>query len=77
MLAMLNKLGHKTAFIGKVGDDLFRKQLRDAITEYRNRCNGLMYRSGYPYDTCYCTYLPGWRQRFSFYRNPGADMMLK
>ena len=27
VLAMLTKLGHKTAFIGKVGNDFFGKQL--------------------------------------------------
>ena len=32
VLAMLNKLGRKTAFIGKVGDDQFGKLLRDTIT---------------------------------------------
>ena len=33
VLAMLTKLGYKTAFIGKVGEDFFGEQLRDAITE--------------------------------------------
>ena len=32
VLAMLNKLGRKTAFIGKVGDDQFGKLLKDTIT---------------------------------------------
>ena len=31
VLAMLAKLGHKTAFIGKVGRDLFGRQLREAV----------------------------------------------
>ena len=30
---MLEKLGHKTAFIGKVGKDIFGKQLRMALME--------------------------------------------
>ena len=33
VLAMLSRLGHRTAFIGKVGNDFFGKQLEDAITE--------------------------------------------
>lgn len=33
VLAMLAKLGHKTAFIGKVGNDFFGEQLRTAIKE--------------------------------------------
>ena len=33
VLAMLTKLGHKTAFIGKVGKDFFGEQLRSSIEE--------------------------------------------
>ena len=41
VLAMLTKLGHKTAFIGKVGEDFFGEQLRDAITEVGIDASGL------------------------------------
>ncbi len=33
VLAMLNKLGKKTAFIGKVGDDTFGHMLKSAVEE--------------------------------------------
>ena len=33
VLAMLSKLGHRTAFIGKVGRDFFGEQLKGAIQE--------------------------------------------
>lgn len=33
VLSMLNRLGHRTAFIGKVGDDMFGHQLETAIKE--------------------------------------------
>ena len=33
VLAMLNRLGKKTAFIGKVGNDMFGKQLKAAVEE--------------------------------------------
>ena len=33
VLAMLTRLGHKTAFIGKVGNDFFGKQLEQTIME--------------------------------------------
>ena len=33
VLAMVSKLGHKTAFIGKVGKDSFGKQLKDTLEE--------------------------------------------
>ena len=41
VLAMLTKLGHKTAFIGKVGDDFFGKQLKEAIEEVGIDSTGL------------------------------------
>ena len=41
VLAMLAKLGHKTAFIGKVGNDFFGKQLKEAITEVGIDASGL------------------------------------
>ena len=42
VLAMLTKLGHKTTFIGKVGNDFFGKQLEDAITEVGIDAAGLL-----------------------------------
>ena len=33
VLAMLEKLGKKTAFIGKVGNDMFGTQLKNAVEE--------------------------------------------
>ena len=41
VLAMLSRLGHKTAFIGKVGNDFFGKQLEDAIKEVGIDARGL------------------------------------
>ena len=41
VLAMLTRLGHKTAFIGKVGNDFFGKQLENAITEVGIDATGL------------------------------------
>ena len=33
VLAMLNRLGKRTAFIGKIGDDMFGSQLEAALKE--------------------------------------------
>lgn len=77
VLAMLAKLGYRTAFIGKVGNDFFGNQLKDAISEVGIDANYLMMD-----DTIHTTlamvhtYADGDRD-FSFYRNPGADMMLR
>lgn len=76
VLSILAKLGHKTAFIGKVGDDFFGSQLRDAITEV-NIDATYLYKDERVHTTLAMvhTYPDGDRD-FSFYRNPGADMML-
>ena len=33
VLAMLQKLGHKTAFLGKVGEDIFGRRLEKVLKE--------------------------------------------
>lgn len=77
VLAMLTKLGHKTAFVGKVGDDFFGKQLKEAIEEVGIDSTGLcMDKEIHTTLAMVHTYPDGDRD-FSFYRNPGADMMLK
>ena len=77
VLAMVTKLGHKTAFIGKVGDDFFGKQLKEAIEEVGIDSTGLcMDKEIHTTLAMVHTYPDGDRD-FSFYRNPGADMMLK
>ena len=42
VLALLNKMGKKTAFIGKVGKDQFGTLLRDTITEAGIDASNLM-----------------------------------
>lgn len=76
VLAMLAKLGHKTAFIGKVGKDYFGEQLKQVITEVGIDASYL-YMDEQVHTTLAMvhTYPDGDRD-FSFYRNPGADMML-
>lgn len=76
VLAMLSKLGHKTAFIGKVGNDFFGKQLKEAITGAGVDA-GCLYMDEQVHTTLAMvhTYPDGDRD-FSFYRNPGADMMI-
>ena len=77
VLAMLTKLGHKTAFIGKVGDDFFGKQLREAITEVGIDSTGLLSDPEIHTTLAMVHTYPDGDRDFSFYRNPGADMMLK
>lgn len=76
VLAMAAKLGHKTAFIGKVGKDSFGNQLKDVLEEVGIDASYL-YMDEKVHTTLALvhTFADGDRD-FSFYRNPGADMML-
>ena len=76
VLAMLTRLGHKTAFIGKVGNDFFGKQLEDAITEVGIDATGLQKDEKVHTTLAMVHTYPDGDRDFSFYRNPGADMML-
>ena len=76
VLAMLTKLGHKTAFIGKVGEDFFGEQLRDAITEVGIDASGLCTDKEIHTTLAMVHTYPDGDRDFSFYRDPGADMML-
>lgn len=76
VLAMLSKLGHKTAFIGKVGHDYFGEQLRGAITEVGIDACGLRIDEQVHTTLAIVHTYPDGDRDFSFYRNPGADMML-
>ena len=76
VLAMLAKLGHKTAFIGKVGNDFFGEQLRTAIKESGIDDTGLCTDEKIHTTLAMVHTYPDGDRDFSFYRNPGADMML-
>ena len=76
VLAMLRKLGYNAAFIGKVGDDGFGKQLAGVLKETGIDTEGLRWDSSVHTTLAVVHTLPGGDRDFSFYRNPGADMML-
>lgn len=77
VLSMLQNLGKKTAFIGKVGADMFGTMLTQAVKDQGINIDNLV-----TDDTVHTTLafvhtgVDGDRD-FSFYRNPGADMMLR
>ena len=76
VLAMLNKLGKKTAFLGIVGNDQFGKVLKATIEEIGIDSKGLLMDEVVRTTLAFVhTFADGDRD-FSFYRNPGADMML-
>lgn len=76
VLAMLNKLGRKTAFIGKVGEDQFGRLLKDTIEELGIETKGLILDQDIHTTLAFVHTFPDGDREFSFYRKPGADMML-
>lgn len=76
MLAMIQKLGGTTAFIGKVGKDMFGRQLRQAVESVGIDTRNLMEDEEVHTTLAFVHTFPDGDRDFSFYRNPGADMML-
>lgn len=76
VLAMLEKLGKKTAFIGKVGSDMFGNQLKKAVEEVGIDTRNLIMDKKHHTTLAFVHTYPDGDRDFSFYRDPGADMML-
>ena len=76
VLALLNKMGKKTAFIGKVGRDQFGTLLKNTITEAGIDASHLLADEKVNTTLAFVHTFPDGDREFSFYRNPGADMML-
>ena len=77
VLAMLNKLGHKTAFMGKVGVDIFGKKLKGVLDEVGIDTSGMQMDPDVRTTLAFVQTFADGDRDFSFYRNPGADMMLR
>ena len=76
VLSMLTKLGRKTAFIGKVGSDIFGNRLKAALNEVGIDTANLVMDEEIRTTLAFVETFPDGDRDFSFYRNPGADMML-
>lgn len=76
VLAMLNKLGHKTAFVGKVGKDIFGIHLKKMLEEIHIDTTSLRMDKDARTTLAFVQNDKTGERNFSFYRNPGADMML-
>ena len=76
VLAMLNKLGKKTAFMGKVGKDQFGVMLKSVLDGLGIGTEGLYMDEEVRTTLAFVHTFPDGDREFSFYRNPGADMML-
>lgn len=76
VLAMLNKLGKKTAFLGKVGQDQFGVLLKNTLDEAGIDTSNLKMDTDVNTTLAFVHTFPDGDREFSFYRNPGADMKL-
>ncbi len=74
VLSMLQKLGKKTAFIGKVGNDGFGNLLEKAIVEQGISAEGLKKDNEVHTTLALVLKLPNGDRDFAFYRKPGADV---
>lgn len=77
VLAMLQKLGHSTAFIGKVGKDIFGAKLKGVLEEVGIDVSGLVTDEAARTTLAFVQTFADGDRDFSFYRNPGADMLLE
>ena len=75
VLAMLKKLGRSCAFVGKVGEDMFGHLLRDVAEEADICMDYLIFDKDVRTTLAFVKTFPNGDRGFSFYRNPGADMM--
>jgi len=75
VLSMVSKLGGKTAFLGKVGDDHFGHYLEETAREQKIDTQGVVFDKRW-FTTLAFVHLDETGDRsFSFARKPGADMM--
>lgn len=77
VLSMLQKLGRKTAFLGKVGKDGFGELLCNAVKEQGINTEGLRFDPDVHTTLALVLKKPNGDRDFSFYRKPGADMTLR
>ena len=76
VLAMLRKLGRSCAFVGKVGDDLFGRDLKQTVLEADICTEGLILDPTAHTTLAFVKTFENGDRDFSFYRDPGADMLL-
>jgi len=77
VLACLARLGQKTAFIGKVGADQFGFSLKTVLEQAGINTKGLIQTEACHTTLAFVHLNKQGDRSFSFYRNPGADLLLE
>jgi fructokinase len=76
VVALLAKWGRKTSFTGKVGSDFFGSFLKETLAGHGIDCSGLTSTNQANTTLTFVQIDDHGDRAFSFYRNPGADMLL-
>lgn len=76
VLVAMNRLGHKTAFIGKVGCDMHGEYLREVLEGEGVDCSGLVSDPERFTTLAFVALDESGERTFSFARKPGADTCL-
>lgn len=77
VLAMASKLGARTGFVGKVGNDAFGHFLLKTMDEAGIDTGGVVISSDNPTTLAFVSLSDSGDRSFSFYRNKTADVMLE
>lgn len=77
VLASLARLGKRTCFIGKVGDDEFGQLLQRALIDKNIATDGLVRDPDVNTTLAFVHLGRDGERHFTFYRNPGADTRLQ
>ncbi|KAK2371165.1 pfkB carbohydrate kinase family protein [Trifolium repens] len=73
----ITRLGGKSAFVGKLGDDEFGHMLAGILKENGVKDEGITFDEGARTALAFVTLRADGEREFMFYRNPSADMLLK
>ncbi|KAJ4822682.1 Fructokinase-2 [Turnera subulata] len=73
----VSRLGGKSAFVGKLGDDEFGHMLAGILKENGVVADGINFDQGARTALAFVTLRADGEREFMFYRNPSADMLLK
>lgn len=72
----VSRLGGRSAFVGKLGDDEFGRMLAGILRENGVSDAGVRFDSGARTALAFVTLKEDGDREFMFYRNPSADMLL-
>ncbi|KAI5582964.1 hypothetical protein POPTR_007G129700v4 [Populus trichocarpa] len=73
----VSRLGGKSAFVGKLGDDEFGHMLAGILKENDVIASGINFDTGARTALAFVTLRADGEREFMFYRNPSADMLLR